>query len=554
MQRRNFLKILPAAGVSSFMVNGFSMRPFANSRINRVLSTCDGVEDRVLVLIQLKGGNDGVNTVIPIPQYDRYAELRPIIKIPDTGPERFIKLDNTIPWADQVGLHPVMTSLKALYDQGWMKIVQGVGYENINQSHFKGTDLWLTGGDSTPDKFNLHSGWMGRALNAMYPDVMGTPIPDMLYPLGIQIGDPYPSLGFHTETEHQNFINLYGQDPEGFYSLVQTIGGAPLLNVPDSEYGDELKYIMGVEDSVDQYSQYITQAFDAGSNAITAYPQNGLANQLKTVARLVRGGCKTKIYLCSMGGFDTHGSQIPPEGTITLGGHADLLRILSDSVKTFFDDLNGMGIADQVMACTFSEFGRCARENGSAGTDHGTLAPMFVFGKGAEAGVEGTNVDLQNLAGDNQLSGMQFDYRQVFTTLLQDWLGASDDVLVEAMFQGYAKIPVVNEAFVVDPDCYVGTTDLFDVPGAGQKNVLQVFPNPASVRTEIFYRSDRAFKGSMSLHSLGGALVSTRPLQVQAGDNVFYLNVQSLPPGPYFLRLENSATGSAQVSKLNITR
>ncbi|MEZ4919858.1 MAG: DUF1501 domain-containing protein [Saprospiraceae bacterium] len=553
MKRRNFLKALPAAGISSFLVNGFSMRPFANRKMAKVLSTCDGVEDRVLILIQLKGGNDGINTIIPTPQYDRYAELRPLIKIPDNGPEKFIQLDQTLPSADQVGLHPVMNGLKSLYDQGWMKVVQAVGYESINQSHFKGTDLWLSGGDSTPEKNNINSGWMGRALNAMYPDVLGTPIPDMLYPLGIQIGDPYPSLGFHTETEHRNAINLYGQDPEGFYSLVQTIGGAPILNVPDSEYGVELEYIMGVEDSVNQYSQYITQAFNAGSNAITTYPQSGLANQLKTIARLIKGGCKTKIYLCSMGGFDTHGSQIPPEGTITLGGHADLLRNLSDSVKIFFDDLAGLGIDDQVMACTFSEFGRCAQENGSAGTDHGTLAPMLLFGKGTEGGVEGTNVNLDNLTGDNQLQGMQFDYRQVFTTLLQDWLGANDDALVEAMFEGYNKLPIVNNAYVVDPDCYVGTpTGIFDTQEI--KKSLQVFPNPATVRAEIMFQSGQSFSANLSVHSLGGSLVSNRQVQVLEGPNIYYLNVRALPPGPYFIRLENRATGRAFVTKLSITR
>ncbi len=235
----------------------------------------------------------------------------------------------------------------------------------------------------------------GRALQAMYPDVMGAPIPpDEVYPLGIQIGDPNPSLGFHAETDHQNVINLYGQDPAGFYSLVQTIGGAPLPNVPDSEYGDELRYIMGVEKAVDEYSVYITQAFDAGSNAISAYPQTTLAYQLKTVARLIKGGCKTKIYLCNMGGFDTHGDQLAPEGIVTLGGHADLLRNLSDAVKYFFNDLDAMGLGDQVSACTFSEFGRCAKENGSKGTDHGTLAPMFIYGKAVQAGVNGTNVNL----------------------------------------------------------------------------------------------------------------------------------------------------------------
>jgi hypothetical protein len=383
---------------------------------------------------------------------------------------------------------------------------------------------------------------------------MGAPIPpDQVYPLGIQVGDPNPSLGFHSETEHQNVINLYGQDPEGFYSLVQTIGGAPLPNLPDSEYGDELAYIMGVEKAVDEYSVYITQAFNAGSNAITAYPQTTLAYQLKTIARLIKGGCKTKIYLCNTGGFDTHGDQLAPEGIVTLGGHADLLRNLSEAVKFFFNDLEAMGLGDQVTACTFSEFGRCAKENGSAGTDHGTLAPMLIFGKAIQAGVNGTNVDLTNLTNDNQLQGTQFDYRQVFTTLLQDWLGASNEVLTTTMFDGYAKIPLVDAAYVVSPDCYIGSTvGIWDQTMG--RHPLTVSPNPAAARAEVAFRSERAFDARLSVHSLGGALVSAQTLRVQPGVSRTYLDVRQLPPATYFVRLEDKTSGRAEVVKLLVAR
>jgi uncharacterized protein (DUF1501 family) len=550
MKRRNFLKIFPAAGVSPFVVNGFPMRPFSNSKISRLLGTCDGVEDRVLVLIQLKGGNDGLNMIIPIAQYDTYAALRPVIKVPETGPEQLIELDTTMPTANQVGLHPTMTGLKEMYDRGWMNVVQGVGYEGLNGSHFKGTDLWMSGGDGTPEKFNLRSGWMARALQAMYPNIQGAPVPpDDVYPLGIQIGDPNPSLGFHAETDHQNVINLYGQDPAGFYSLVQTIGGAPLPNVPDSEYGDELRYIMGVEKAVDEYSVYITQAFDAGSNAISSYPQTTLAYQLKTVARLIKGGCKTKIYLCNMGGFDTHGDQLAPEGIVTLGGHADLLRNLSDAVRFFFNDLDAMGLGDQVTACTFSEFGRCAKENGSKGTDHGTLAPMLVFGKSVQAGVSGVNVNLANLTDDNQLQGIQFDYRQVFTTLLQDWLGANDDALVATMFEGYEKMPLLDAAMVVNPDCYIGSTvNVWE--GIAAQKPLTVTPNPAISRAEVSFSSDAGYSATLSLHSLGGSVVQSMQVQIQPGTNRYYLDVRQLPPSTYFVRLQNKKTGRADVTKL----
>lgn len=217
MKRRNFLKILPAAGVSSFVVNGFSLKPFANSRIAKIVGDCSDIQERALILIQLKGGNDGLNNLIPIAQYDRYRVLRPTTGIADTA---YIDLDTTLKDSKRVGLHPAMSAVKALYDKGWVNVVQGVGYQSPNQSHFKSTDLWLTGGDGTPANYSIPSGWMGRSMQALFPDVEGAPTPDMPDPLGIQIGDSNPSLGFHSETEHQNAINLTGQDPAGFYNLV----------------------------------------------------------------------------------------------------------------------------------------------------------------------------------------------------------------------------------------------------------------------------------------------------------------------------------------------
>jgi uncharacterized protein (DUF1501 family) len=550
MKRRNFLKIFPTASVTPFVVNGIPMRAFANTTMGAILGDCKDVEDRALVLIQLKGGNDGINTIIPLYQYDKYMELRPIIGVPDKGEFKYINLDSALIGANQVGLHPTLTGFKELYEKGWMNIIQAVGYENLNGSHFKSTDIWLSGGDGTKEGYNIRSGWMGRALNAMYPNIKGEPTPEMKFPLGIQIGDFNPSLGFHTETEHRNSINLSGLDPDGFYSLVQTIGGAPVDPVPDSEYGTELKYIMGVEKAVDRYSEHISAAFKAGSNSLT-YPQYGLANQLKTVARLIKGGCKTKIYLVSMGGYDTHGSQIEPEGNIVDNGHGGLLRHLSESVKFFFNDLNGLGLGEKVMACTFSEFGRCAKENGSAGTDHGTLAPMFIFGKGAKPGVNGTSVDLKNLTKDNQLQGQQYDYRQVFTTILQDWLGASNYVLEQTMFEGFVKMPLIAPTFTVSPDCYIGSvTSVWD--DTPEQPVMRLSPNPAVTRSEVMFRSDRSFEARLSLHSLGGALVSSNNVSIQAGTNYYYLELRQLPAGIYFVRMEDKLSGKAEVAKLNV--
>lgn len=548
MKRRNFLKIFPAAGVTPFVVNGFPMRPFANSKIAQILSSCDGVEERVLVLVQLQGGNDGLNMVIPIPQYDKYAQLRPTIRIDESD---YINLDTTLPNNDQIGLHPMMTGIKALYDKGWAAVVQGAGYESMNQSHFKGTDLWLSGGGGGSYELNnLASGWMGRALQAFYPEVHGAPTADMPDPLGIQVGNPYASLGFHTETEHQNSINLSGQDVAGFFSLIQTIGGAPIPNIPDTDQGDELAYITGVEQSVNLYAQRITQVFNAGSNAGT-YPNNSFAAQLKTVARMIRGGCKTKIYLCQLGSFDTHSAQTDVADT-GIGTHANLLKTLSDGVKAFFDDLDQMSLADQVLSCTFSEFGRCAKENGSVGTDHGTLAPMFVFGKNIRPKVHGTNVDLNNLTSDNQLKNKQFDYRQVFATLLQDWLGANDYVMEQTLFDPYTQLFLVKKAATVAPECYFGGAEIV-VDNFRPRNMV-LFPNPATASAELTYESADEFDARLSMHSLGGTLVSVTAEKIFVGTNVFYFNVAALPAGMYFVRLENKRNGKAEVLRLSVAR
>jgi uncharacterized protein (DUF1501 family) len=545
MKRRNFLKFLPAAGVSSFAVNGFAMRPFANTQMANILANCEGIQDRVLVLVQLKGGNDGLNMIIPAANFDRYANLRPFTHIAETA---FIPLDNTLDSDSQVGLHPAMTPIKEMYDNGWANIIQAAGYQSMNQSHFKGTDIWLAGADTSVGA-STASGWMGRSLQALYPDVQGVPTAAMPDPLGIQVGDPNTSLGFHTETEHQNVINLSGQDPAGFFSLIQTIGGSPVLNIPESDHGDELAFIMGVEQSINQYAQRISQVFNAGSNAVT-YPNNSFANQLKTVARMIKGGCKTKIFLCQLGGFDTHSAQVD-SGDTSIGTHAGLLSTLSTGIKTFFDDLNLLGLADRVMGCTFSEFGRCAKENGSFGTDHGTLAPMLVFGKNVKPGVNGTNPNLDDLTADNQLKHMQFDYRQVFATLLQDWLGANPWVMEQAMFEGYTKLKFVEREYRVEPGCQWGDQVISD-----PFRPLTVFPNPASHSTEVSveHRGAEAYTALVSLHSLGGNLVTSRLETIQPGSNFFFFDVAALPEGIYFVRVHNRTNGKAEVAKLSVVR
>ena len=201
------------------------------------LTSCD-VSNRKLVLINLAGGNDGLNTIIPINEYDTYANLRPTLKIADSGANPYITLDNTLADNQLIGLHPALTGFKSLYDQGKMRILQSVGYPSQNKSHFASTDLYSTGNDGNSWDNGNDSGWIGRFMEMYYANELSD-----TYPLGVQIGSNKTSLGFHGEEEHGLAINISGQDPSGFYSELNGLGGTPPSNIPNSDYGQEIQYL-----------------------------------------------------------------------------------------------------------------------------------------------------------------------------------------------------------------------------------------------------------------------------------------------------------------------
>ena len=411
MKRRNFLKL--SATASAMGLLPLELKAMLKSVD---LTSCD-VSNRKLVLINLAGGNDGLNTIIPINEYDTYANLRPTLKIADSGANPYITLDNTLADNQLIGLHPALTGFKSLYDQGKMRILQSVGYPSQNKSHFASTDLYSTGNDGNSWDNGNDSGWIGRFMEMYYANELSD-----TYPLGVQIGSNKTSLGFHGEEEHGLAINISGQDPSGFYSELNGLGGTPPSNIPNSDYGQEIQYIVETDQLSNQYSQAISNAFNNGSND-GSYPDTDLSNQLKTVARLISGGLGTKIYVVRIGGFDTHNNQNQAANSIE-GNHNDLLTEVSDAIEVFFNDLDSQELADDVVALTFSEFGRKAQENGSFGTDHGEIAPMFVFGKPINGGVSGTNADLSEATSDNnyQLQTVQFDYRQTFGTPVAKFL------------------------------------------------------------------------------------------------------------------------------------
>lgn len=462
MKRRDFVKYTATASAAiPILVNGIPARALSMMDLP---PECDVVGERILVLIQMRGGNDGLNTTVPLNGFDTYANYRETTRLNNVGQSNgIIRLDSTLPDEQQLGLHPGMTGLKELYDQGALNIVQMVGYPSHNLSHFKSTDIMMLGADG--DETASGSGWMAEYLTYTFPGVAGNPTPQSPDPIGIQLGDIKPSLGFHSEEEHGVSINLARQDPNGLFSLLNSLGGLPPENIPDSDFGSQLQFIVDAKENAEVYSQRIADVFNAGTNDVgTTYPDTYLANQLKTVAKLISGGSRTKVFLVDHTGFDTHVDQVQ-DGSSHLGRHSELLTEFSDAVKAFQDDIEAQQFDERILTVTFSEFGRKAIQNGNNGTDHGNYAPMFVIGRYAKAGVTGVNADLSMV---NQDSGrffdnqIQHDYRQVYATALQDWLGTDDSGLDFVEFGSFKdqKLPIIEEDQIVTPECFIGQVAL----------------------------------------------------------------------------------------------
>jgi len=531
MKRRDFLKL-------SATTSAMGLLPLELSAMLKSVNidSCD-ISNRKLVLINLAGGNDGLNTIIPINDYDTYANLRPSIKISDSGTNSYLMLDNTLPNSQLIGLHPALTGFKSLYDKGWMRVLQSVGYPAQNKSHFASTDIYSTGNDGNSWSNGNESGWIGRFMETYYANELNN-----LYPLGVQIGSNKTSLGFHGEAEHGLAINISGQDPSGFYSELSGLGGTPPSVIPNSDYGLELQYIIDTDRLSNQYSQAISNAFNSGNNT-SSYPDTDLSNQLKTVARLISGGLETKIYIVRIGGFDTHNNQNEGANTIQ-GKHNDLLTEVSEAIEIFFNDLDSQSLSDDVVGLTFSEFGRKAKENGNFGTDHGEIAPMFVFGKPINGGVSGNNVDLSEATSDNnfQLETVQFDYRQTFGTLLQNFLGSNDTVIDTAFFnytnnQSFTNSKInelIKDSFSVEADCYSQTLALDEFNPQTPYKEWFVYPNPVRNLLQVHSTKELAIIQYRVLNNRSQIILQgTHHLK----NGKLEVNIERLKSGVYFIQI-----------------
>lgn len=409
------------------LLPGVSIRALVSPFLHAVVR--DEAQDRVLVLIQLSGGNDGLNTVIPLEYYAAYHSARTNIAIPE---DKVLRLEGF----EGTGLNPAMPELQQLFNAGKVSIIQGVSYPQPNFSHFRATDIWLTGADAG---VVLPTGWAGRYLDREYPrfpqDYPNANMPD---PLAIQVGSLVsPALQGPSLT-----MGMAISNPSSFYELI----GDKASPVNDSRAGEQLAYIREMSMKTDQYAGVIKKAAMKVTKQSDKYPpagKNPLADQLKIVARLIAGGLQTRIYLVSMGGFDTHARQTDATDTTT-GTHAKLLAKLSEAVNAFQEDLGYLQVGNRVVGMTFSEFGRRIQSNASGGTDHGAAAPVFVFGESVKGGVIGQNPTWPSKLTVNDNLAMQNDFRAIYSTLLKQWFRTDEAVTSAVLLRDYTNLPLIS--------------------------------------------------------------------------------------------------------------
>ena len=515
MKRRNFIKNLSLASLSlPFISNGFGMQAITK----KLFGSSKNAEDRVLIIIRLNGGNDGLNMIIPLDQYDNLMIQRPNIILPQN---QILSLTNS------VGIHPIMTGMKTMFDQGKLTVVQNVGYPEQNRSHFRSSDIWTSGSLD----INQTSGWMGRYFEseqANFPED---------YP-NIDFPDPFAiSLGSELSTTCQGLMGNFSHavsDPFNAANLLETS-----VENDGTYYGSQIEYIATMLNQTNEYGNQISVASNSGNSLSTLYdPTNSIAVQLKYIAQMISGGLKTKVYILNINGFDTHDSQVLQTNT-TQGEHADLLKKLSDAIAAFQNDLQLLGLEERVAGMTFSEFGRQVASNGSFGTDHGDAAPLFLFGKCVNSGIIGPNPQINNQIDGQSGVEMEIDFRDVYASILKDWFEVPVSSIQNLFEHNITFINVLS-------GCTLG---LSEDESLDLKNIVFPNPTPSNCTLKITTLNERV---SVYIYSINGQMIKEiGSKDLSEGTHLIPCETSELPAGNYLIQvIKNSGAISLKLQKI----
>lgn len=514
MKRRNFLKTTALASIP-LALNGIPIMASSSIDSNSldILANAANNCGKILIIIQMNGGNDGLNTVFPLDKWSNLSNARSNILI---NQSQVLSLNNNV----TTGLHPAMPEMKNLYDNGKLMIIQGVSYQNPSYSHFRATDIWFTGANSSQ---NLTSGWLGRSLDKLYPNFpYSYPTTEMPDPLAIQIGSTLP---FSLQGPNIN-MGYNVPDPNALINVINQITDP----APNSDYGAELTFLRLMKDQSNVYRNTIQTAYNVPQSNTATYPtNNALANQLKVVAKLINGGLKTPIYIVNHPfSHDSHESQVNATDKIT-GVQPSNMSILSKAIGAFQQDLELMGKSNLVTGMTFSEFGRRIKSNGSLGTDHGAAAPVFVFGAALNTnqsslaattypvpGMIGSSPNLPVNAGVNDQVPKQFEFKQIYATIMQDWLCMSETQTNEVLEGSYTKLPIFQNTIL--------STTNFELE---DNNFISVFPNPVTNKVlNLQFKEPINDFVAIEIFSLQGTLVYKNNHKINQG--ILQFEIQNL--------------------------
>lgn len=539
MKRRDFIKKsaagLAMAGAVPLAIGGMPGRAFARNPFYDAITNAAAEGDRILVLINLEGGNDGLNTVIPFedPIYNA--------KRPSTGflsAEEQTILRNEFKLRDGVALNSVMDyrasagqrQMMKLWKDGKLAIVNNVGYADPNRSHFRSTDIWNTASDSN---VILTTGWIGRYLQTQFPE----------YPLDVNPGDDPIAIQIGAVLNPvfqsgRGGMGLAVLDPSK-YSAASAYADDP---PPETAAGAELSYVRSVLLQSDLYGDRFKAITTTNK---VAYPLNNrLADQLKRVAWCINSGFKTRVYFVTLNGFDTHVRQFSKDPSQP--GHGQLLNLLSSAIASFQADLEAMGVADRVIGMTYSEFGRRVDDNDSDGTDHGTCAPQFLFGNQINGELYGAMPNLADLDENLDLK-WQVDFRQLYANVLGDWFGVSEPlrkaILDEKSFT--FDVPVNGSGKI---QSLIKTPLSSVAPAERQIAELQAnYPNPFIDHTRINFALSEAAVVLLEVYDSRGAKVRTLVSgKLGRGQHQATLDAMGLASGTYYCRLEISGKVQTQ--------
>ena len=433
--RNNFLKKLSiltgGAALLPIWTPLFSKRKYDLFSLSSLRETFN---DKILIIVNLNGGNDGLNTVVPY-QNENYYNLRPDIAL---------SADSVIPITEQLGLHPELTELTNFWNLGKLCIVENVGYSNQNLSHFRSTDIWQSGSSSQEV---IQTGWIARILEQVYPDYLEN-LPEI--PMALLQGTTNNLL----LTGEQGITGIMVDDPSTFLNLVNSTYYNSLDNIiPDTYGGDELQFVRNIDNTAFVYADYIQNVADIGINTVE-YLNNPLSIQLSSVAKLISGGMYSPFFVVYQSGYDTHSDQI--------NRHGILMNELSSSLGNFYNDLANQGLSENIVILTTSEFGRRPYQNGSNGTDHGAAAPQLILGDLVNGGIIGNSPNLNQIDNNDNLLH-EYDFRQVYKTLLTQHFNLSNNIIEQSLgiFDSIGEV-VLTENLVGDVN-FDGMLNITDI-------------------------------------------------------------------------------------------